>query len=242
MYAKAIKQFLIVCFVFSHVYFFGQSSHLKDSLLIFAKTAPEDSNKANALIELSHQLVQYNIEQAEIYAKQARSLSQKAKFSSGEAQALLALSRIDREKSNYSEALTNTFGALRIFEENNNTRGSANCYYELGYIYKFLTQYQKSIDFFSKALTLYKSDGNEKNAAMCETVLGHVNTDIAFNKKDSLHYKKARTHYTNVLNYYIKIKNQERISVALINLANLYLNYNSTFPSKKRLEQSKAYS
>ncbi|MDP2385160.1 MAG: ATP-binding protein [Bacteroidota bacterium] len=242
LYEKVIKNLLLLCFAFTQCYSFAQNPHLRDSLQKFLKTAPQDSNKVNALIELSHQFVQYDLEKAESAAKEAVRISQILKFPKGEAQALLVSSRVKRQKSNYAEALSQTFLAINIFEKINDQEGSAKCYFELGYIYKYLEDYPKSINAFSKASALYKTLKNEKNNALCETVLGHVNTDIGLKLNDSSYYKKALIHYNEVLSYYKKINNRERICVALLNLANLQLSFNKSFPSEKNLTKSLEYS
>lgn len=242
MYVRIIKRFLTVCLIYTHAYLFAQNPHIKDSLQNYVKTAAPDCSKVNALIELSHQLVQYDLQQAESSVVAAVQLSREINYANGEAQALLALSRVNRQKSNFTEALTNTFEAIKIFDSRNDKTGSAKCNFELGYIYKYLTDYPKAINYFLKARNLYKSDHSEKNVALCETVLGHVNLDAGSNFKDSTYFIKARNHYKNVLNYYTKINKPERISVGLVNLANLYLTFNRSFPSERSLKKSLEYS
>jgi PAS domain S-box-containing protein len=73
-------------------------------------------------------------------------------------------------------------------------------------------------------------------------VMGHVNADRAWILKDTSYSQKTHKLYTTALSYYKKTKNEERISVSLLNLANLYLGYNKIHPSDAFLEKSLFYS
>ena len=229
--------FLCVGILSNHLCF-GQNIHEQDSLKNIIHTAPDDTGKVNALVSLAMELVQYQIKDAEKYANQAIELSQKINFPKAEAKAHLVLSRISRETSNYSEALTQTYTALKKFESINNKSGSAKCYYELGYIYKDITDYHKALENFSLALKLYKLEGNETNMAFCQTLMGHVNADLLSSLKDSVYFKKSLGYYTEVLNYYLRQNKRERVAVALLNLSNLYLVYNRIWPSEIHLNKS----
>lgn len=234
---------LSCCILVMHVLGYSQNLDIqKDSLRNVINKAVDDTNKVNALVTLGTDLVQYQIKDAKKFALQAIDLSKKINFYKGEAKGHLILSRINRETSDYSEALTQTYKALHIFENNKNQSGRAKCYYELGYIYKDITDFPKAIENFSKALSIYKTENNELNMAFCQTLLGHVNTDVFVNIKDSVYFKRALGYYRDVLNYYAKINKPSRIAVALLNLSNLYLVYNRIWPSEFHLNKSLEFS
>ncbi|MES2761193.1 MAG: ATP-binding protein [Bacteroidota bacterium] len=228
----------LCCCILVQLTAYAQKNIERDSLLHIVTTAPEDTVKANALVALGTNLVQYQINDAEKYAHQAIELAQSINFPKAEAKAHLVLSRIGRERSNYSEALNQTYSALKIFEKIPNKSGCAKCYYELGYIYKDITDYSKALDNFSKALDVYKAEKNETNAAFCQTLMGHVNADLMSSLKDSVYFKKALGYYTSVLDYYLKQDAKDRVAVALLNLSNLYLVYNRLWPSEDYLNKS----
>lgn len=234
--------FLVCCLLFIQHSSYAQKNIQRDSLLAIINSSNEDTNKVNALVVIATDLVQYEINDAKRYANQAVKLAQKTNFYKGEAKAYLILSRIYRETSDYSEALIQTYTALRIFEENKNKSGTAKCYYELGYIYKDITDFPKAIENFSKALAIYKSEKNEMNMAFCQTLLGHVNTDLLMNVKDSAYFKRALGYYRDVLNYYTSLNKPSRVAVALLNLSNLYLVYNRIWSSEFHLNKSLEYS
>jgi signal transduction histidine kinase/CheY-like chemotaxis protein len=234
-----LYRFLFLCWcILIQLNSYAQKNTGQDSLLHIVATAPEDTVKANALVALGTNLVQYQIKDAENYANQAIALARKINFPKAEAKAYLVLSRIGREKSNYSEALSHTYNALSIFEKIPSRSGCAKCYYELGYIYKDITDYSKALYNFSKALDVYKAEKNEANAAFCQTLMGHVNADLMSSLKDSAYFKKAFGYYTSVLNYYLKQNAKDRVAVALLNLSNLYLVYYRLWPSQIYLDKS----
>jgi len=139
-------------------------------------------------------------------------------------------------------ALKKTIQGLRMFEQLNNKTGLAKAYFELGYIYKDISNYQKSIDNFTKSLHLYKTLGNESKVATCQMVMGHVNADRAWILKDTSYSRKALNLYITSLHYHQTINDPEKISVSLLNIANLYLGYSKIHPSDAYLEKSLYYS
>ncbi len=220
----------------------AQNLKKRDSLENYIKTASTDSSKANALALLSYELVQYNIKKAETSALQAISISRKIKYPKAEAEALLALTKIYRTQDNNLLALNKVIQSLRIFEQLNNKHGLAKSYFELGYIYKDIDNYQKSIDNFTKSFNLYTALGNTPKATTCQMVMGHVNADRAWILKDTMYSLKALALYTTTLQYYKKSNDQERISLSLLNIGNLYLGLNKISPSDAYLEKSLDYS
>lgn len=220
----------------------AQNLKERDSLEYYIKKAPADTSKANAFINLSDRLVQYDVQKSKIYAEKAIRIAQKNNSPGHEANALLILSKIDRTQNNYLPSLNKAIAALRIFEQLKDISGQAKSYFELGYIYKDIDNYQKAILNFNKALTLYKKDGDNSKAASCEMVMGHVNSDQGSKLKDSSYLHKTLKLYTKALNHYTKEKDQERICVSFLNIANLYLNYNKLHPSENYLQKSLDYS
>ncbi|MEO8515855.1 MAG: ATP-binding protein [Flavobacterium sp.] len=220
----------------------AQNLKKRDSLENYIKTAPADISKANALVLLSNEIVQYNTKKSSLYALEAISISKKIKYPKTEAEALLVLSKIDRAQKNCLLAIKKTVPAIRIFEKLNDKTGLAKAYFELGYIYKDIGNYEKAVHSFTEALRLYNETGDKSKVASCQMVIGHVNADNAFQVKDTAYYHKALVLYSTSLNYYKSVHDQEKISVSLLNLGNLYLSYNSLSPSDKFLEKSLYYS
>jgi PAS domain S-box-containing protein len=238
----SISGLLFLCMIFMQNNAVGQDFKKRDSLQDYIKTATIDSNKANALALLSNELIQYDTKTAEQYANQAISISRKIKYPKGEAEALLALSKIHRTQRNSLQALDKTTTALRIYEQLNDKTGLAKCYFELGYIYKETDNYQKAIANFTESLLLYKETGDESKVATCQMVMGHVNADRAWILKDTSYSQKTLALYTTALNYQRKINDQEKISVSLLNIANLYLGYNKISHLDAFLDKSLYYS
>jgi len=220
----------------------AQNLKTRDSLENYLKTVTSDSSRANALVLLSSELIQYDTKKAELYVTEAISISEKIKSPKTKADALLVFSKIHRQENNIPLALDETIAALRLFEELHYKAGLADAYFELGYIYKEIHNYQKSIVHFSKSLQLYKETGNELKVASCQMVMGHVNMDQSATANETAYIQKALILYDKALDYYKKIKNQERISVSYLNIANLYLSYNQLSPSDEYLKKSLDYS
>lgn len=225
-----------------HTTCYAQSNKTIDSLQTLLKTASNDTNKIFNLVALTNKLIGYEIVKAESCANEAILLSRKLNFKKGEAEALLSLSKINRSQSNPSGALDKIRKALNIFELTGNKSGSAKCYFEIGYVYKEFGNYEMSIHNFTKSLNIASTIHDSLQVARCEMVMGHVNSDKADRAKDQRYYKKALALYLSSLNYYQKINDQERISVNLLNIANLYYHLGEMILSDDYLDKGLDYS
>jgi PAS domain S-box-containing protein len=220
----------------------AQNLKRKDSLENYIKSATTDSAKANALIVLSSDLIQYDIKKAELYATEALSISHKIKSRKLEADAFIAFSRIHRIQNNFSQAHEKAIVSSKIYQELNDTAGLADSYFELGCIYKGIHIYKKSMEDFTKSLQLYREVGNNLKVVQCQTLMGHLNIDRAHELNEIAYLNKALSLYTGALEYYKKIKNKNKISEALVSIANVYLNYNQLSPSDTYLNKVIDYS
>jgi len=228
--------------VLYHTTCYSQSNKTIDSLQTLLKSASNDTNKIYNLLALSNKLIGYEIVKAESCANEAILLSRKLNFKIGEAEALLSLSKINRSQSNPSGALDKIRKALSIFELAGNKSGSAKCYFEIGYVYKEFGNYEMSILNFTKSLNIASAIHDSLQVARCEMVMGHVNSDKADRAKDQRYYKKALALYLSSLSYYQKINDQERISVNLLNIANLYYHLGEMISSDDYLDKGLDYS
>lgn len=232
----------IICSLAIHFSAGAQNLKVRDSLTNYIQQASNTTSKADALVALSTELIQYDSKQAENYAHQALLLSRELGYSQAEGLALLALSKIARQQKNSLQALKKTIDAVRLFERTKYTSGLAQAYFELGYIYKEIGDYKKSIENFTTSLKLFKKIGDKSKVATCQMVMGHVNADRASVLQDTAYLGKALVLYNTALQYHQKTRDQERISVSLLNIANLYLGYNRITPSESYLNKSLGYS
>jgi len=83
----------------------AQNLKTRDSLENYLKTVTSDSSRANALVLLSSELIQYDTKKAELYVTEAISISEKIKSPKTKADALLVFSKIHRQENNIPLAL-----------------------------------------------------------------------------------------------------------------------------------------
>lgn len=240
---KIILFLVLECIFGMQSVFFAQNLNRRDSLENCIRNPSSQKEKANALVLLSFDLIQFEVKKSEQYALEAIVISRKISYPKAEAEALLNLSKIYRvQRNSLQSALHKTIRAIRMFERIKDKKGLAKAYFELGYINKQISNYEKSIVNFSKALHLFKEIKSEENVASCEMVMGHVNADKAWVLKDTLYCQKAFNLYSSALAYYKKVNDEKKIAVSLLNIANLYLGYNKIYPSEKYITKSLDYS
>ena len=105
-----------------------------DSLKKAINAAPNDTNKVNALIDLSKSYLESDLDAALQCANQAKNIAEKLNFPAGKGWALKKVGQVYNLKSDYVNALEAWKEALRIFDENGIKVGSANMLNNIGVI------------------------------------------------------------------------------------------------------------
>ncbi len=211
-----------------HFYSHSQTPRI-DSLKIFIKTAPEDTTKVNALIELTRAylfqlndystLNQYNAQQLE--------LSEKLGFKKGIAYSLLNKALYAKSKGDYKTALNFNFRALPMMQKIGNKKGESSCYINIGQNYIDLGDYRKAVENTRKGIKIKEAINDLRGAATGYNNLGNI---FLYQNK----FDEAR-HYQLVS---LKIKEQinDRLGVAMS-----YNNLGIIYYSQHKLDSALDY-
>ena len=204
-----------------------------DSLLRLLKSAPEDTNRVNLLLELSKANFSDVPDEAIRYAEQSRVLSEKLRFRKGIALSLKNIGRAYYTKGDYVQTLDYWNQSIAEFDSIGDKAGVANLLSNLGAVYFNQGDDANALDFYLKSL---------KQAEEIRDTLRIVTTCINigavyFNKKAT--HGKAREFYLRALPLSEKINDQDAIGTVSVNLGEIYLENNELDTALFYFEKSK---
>lgn len=206
---------------------YSQTSIKRDSIEVFLRKMPDDTNKVNLLItNAKGSLNEYQPNDALKYCAKALKLSQELKFKKGEAISLNLTGTAKCHLLKFQEGLQFHLRSLRLMEEINYLKGQGDVYFFIGDIFKGLSGYEKAIFNFNKAVEKYAEA--KDTVAMCSAIekIGHVTLDskskASKEKAIELSYK-ALAVYRRSLSILKKTKRLDRLAIVYVDIANDYL-------------------
>lgn len=188
-----------------------------DSIANFIASAPEDTTKVEALIQLGKKLRNGQVDSATIIFEQALKLSEKIGWKKGEAFAYGTLATCKSIQSDYPTAIEFYYKALSIHEELENLDGVAVMYAGLGVLYKNTGELNKALELHNKALEIDLNRGDSARAS-----LHYGNIGVVY--KHLKEFDKALEYYEKALEIDIKNKNIDGQSRHLGNIGVIYKN------------------
>ncbi|OGS77981.1 MAG: hypothetical protein A3D31_13435 [Candidatus Fluviicola riflensis] len=123
---------------------------------------PDDTNKVNALGDISFNYRTIDGEKGILYAEKCLELAKKIDYPKGIAKAYNSMGTCYKAVSNYPMALKNYHLALSTFESQGMDNESATVLMNIGTVYRPLENYRKAILYYDKALVIAKRIGNRK--------------------------------------------------------------------------------
>jgi len=206
-----------------------------DSLLIFVKSAKEDTSKVNALNKLSQDLTNFGkFDEAKRYVEEALTLGKKLNFQRGIAEAYNNKGVIYESQGNYMEALKVHEIALEIRKKRGNKRELAATYNNIGNLNFLEGNNDEALKNYSIALKLKKETGNKKSLINAYNNIGNV-----YFKRDD--FEKALSYFDLSLAISLELKNKKGIANASNNMGLVYEKqgkYTEAFKMYKELEKT----
>lgn len=202
---------LVACFSFQ-----SKASNL-DSLSNYINSAPEDTAKVEALIQLGKNLRNGQVDSATIIFEKALKLSEKIGWKKGEASAYFSIGSCKNIKSDYPGAIAFFYKALAIYEKLNDENGKAIIYGGLGVLFKNQQELEKALEYHFKALKL-----DEKNNIERRIPIHYGNIGVVY--KHLQDFDKALEYYFKALDLDEKSNNLNGQSRHLGNIGVIYKN------------------
>lgn len=211
---KALPLFLLALLL--PVITVGQQEDI-DSLRNLISTA-QDTVRMKLYFELSMKYKNNLTDSAEFFAKAAIEESRELNYVKGEADGLISLGRIRRDRGELAQGLELLFESLELYRQVNDVIQMGNAFNDISIVYAMSDDYEKSLEYFLQALEVFKKANDPKGISYALNNIGIVYQELG---QDSL----AREYFIRSLN--IKEQNDDTYGVAgaYVNLATIMRNY-----------------
>ena len=177
----------------------------------------EDSNKVEALLEISSKTFQTDPDKAIIYATDAIELSKRLDYKKGLGYALKNVGLAYYMKGDFTQVLTYWKKSLATFEEMNFKLGISNLLNNLGAVYFTKGDDPKGLEYYLQSLRIAEELGDKKRI-----LTSHVNIGaVYFNNKAT--WDQALTSYEKALEISEELDYLDGIGTSAMNMGELYL-------------------
>ncbi|TAG55038.1 MAG: tetratricopeptide repeat protein [Cytophagales bacterium] len=191
--------------------------------LVLAKS---DLEKADVLLELSKNSIDFDPNQSFEFATQALDISLKGNFKPQISESYRRIGVFYMYHSDYPKAMENIIKAMKIAEEIQDKHLIAKCLMNVGGINYDYNEYNLALDNFSKSLVLAKEINDKEIISGCLTNIANVYTNL----KD---YKMAIKNYQEAIKISTDRERQKDIFKALVNIANVLTYENKYVEAEK---------
>ncbi|MCC6372433.1 MAG: tetratricopeptide repeat protein [Bacteroidia bacterium] len=213
-----MKKLVLTLLVYSITFANAQNRQI-DSLQNILKEAKPDTNRVNALVQLSKEyfgLFSYDL--CTLYANKAKELSQKINYKKGEITALTIVGAAHFNKTEYRFAQNCYDSALKLCPELGMDVQRYKLYFNIANVYYVLGHYREALDKYQPCLAYYKKTKDLSGLANCYNNIGNVYSSYE-NKNES-----ALENYTEALKIYGQLGDKNKLATSYINIGAVYLN------------------
>lgn len=133
----------------------------RDSLIDVLKKTPQDSSYVLALVDLSFEYEQANIDSAFAIANRAQRLAKDIGYSKGEAMAYNSIAWMYVLKNDPVKAIECYLYCLRIYEAHDDQDGMACAYSNIGGVYMDVDNFLMAHEYYAKALAIWQKLNSE---------------------------------------------------------------------------------
>lgn len=201
--------------ILSVLFFFqfhqANSQHIRDSLLLFLSSAPDDTNKVIKLCNSSREIVDNYPREALLVADEALMLSEKLRYTYGKIISYNRMGVACQNLSEYNKALSHYGKGLIFARHSNHLVMQAKILSNIGLVYSYTDNYPKALENFQSSLLIAEKLEDQNPAANVLNNIGLVYSDL---EKDSL----AFGYFNRALELGNKLNNQYLVANASLNI------------------------
>ncbi|MBL0330842.1 MAG: response regulator [Bacteroidetes bacterium] len=233
---------LLFVFIISFSQVHAQENPAVDSLQKVISATNNKKTKADALVELSVEYINFNVPKAYEYAKQSIEFSKKIQYTHGIIEGMNSLAMLENNSGKFSQALIVLRDALHLAQENRDPTATARCYLNMGNVHSTLKNHQKAIENYQNAYDLYYQHKDYDQCIIALNRIANRTMDIGNELNDTSYFFKAINIYTNAFNIAKQINDIPKIINSYANMADAYNILGSKTNNKNYLFYSINYS
>ncbi len=191
----------------------GQINKIDSLKAVAAKG--EDTAKLKALINLSEEYMDINLDTAQIYLKRIDSLNKKIQKPKFNALTINNKGKYNFKTGKYKKALNQYKTALSIYKKKENKKKIASTLNNIGLIFEKRGEYEKALEYLLKSLEIQESRGKKEELAKNYLNIGLIHMRIG-------NYEKANSFYQKSKKIRQELNDKEGLALVYNNLAILY--------------------
>lgn len=208
--------FIILFIIFYNSLSSGRNPQA-DSIKRALEVMPADSNRVNALIELSSNYYRSAPGEAIEYGERARELAEQINYPAGEAYAFKSIGMGYYFQGDFVNALVSWQRSMNIFQSINDKLGVANMLNNLGAVHFNQGDDNKAIEYYLESLKVSEELKDTLRIATATVNIGAV----YFNKQAT--YDLALKYYLQSLPLSEKLGDHDAIGTCAVNIGEIYL-------------------
>jgi signal transduction histidine kinase len=187
----------------------------KDSLIRVINSLPDDTNKVNALFDLSMSVQKEDSVASVTYAHYTLVLAEKLKFVKGQALAYYAMGRLSHEYNEHDKAITLFSRGVALSQKANYATGIMRCYYWMARCYRRTADYSN----YGKFLALLEQQAAQQKD---KTYLSYAYEGYGNLYRYIGDYPESIENYLKAIDLSEELGNLEDVSLALNNMSLVY--------------------
>ncbi len=209
-------KYLFICFLILQCFLASsQNQRLVDSIQKFIQSTTNDTSKTLALISLSDQYKNNNLDKALKYGQDALDLSIKANISQRMGYSHNKIGDLYLEKGDLGSALDHYLKALKISENRKDSTAICRLYHSIGEIYYQKKNPKEALNYFNISLSIAKQLNLKKEMSMNYNSIGIIYT---IQKK----YNEALKNYRYNQKISEELGNEQGIAACCANISIVY--------------------
>src|SRR5205809_5389244 len=155
-----MRMIVIIFLLLSVHAFCNAQTNTIDSLKQLLQTEKQDTSRVRLLTRLARSYLYSKPDTSLLLCVQGLSISQSAKFTTGEALCLEGMADAFDNLGNYPKSLENYLMCLRIYETINDVKGIRRCFVALGSVYAEQCEYRHALEYSFKAKEMAQDNEN----------------------------------------------------------------------------------
>jgi len=207
---------LVLSFFLISNFIINAQQRLLDSLEInLQEYEQNDTTKVNLLNILAYKYYSVNIEKTNLYAKEAKRISENLNFIKGKAESLRLLGIYNSILPEYDKSLEYYEEALILNNKIKYEEGISKCYNNIGNVYFNKDDYSRSLDYYQKSLKIENELNNKNGVQRCYNNIGLIYARMN-------DYSKALDYHMKTYKISKELNNLVGIAYSTNNIGNVY--------------------
>lgn len=186
-----MKRILPFLFILICASAFAGGKELPDTVIARLHTMQDDSAKVYYLNGLLRQYINQDPALAQSFGERALQIATEADFQKGIAMSEMYIGIVQKNRSDYSKALTHFRKALSIYERTGDKEGIGKSSNNLGNVFREQGNQEQALQYYLKALAIFEEAKNNEQISILYNNIALVHYELANLSKSEEYHQKS---------------------------------------------------